>query len=220
MARRTTTHPPRIDPIRVIDYKDGDSDRLVAHGRFEALRYVGIDVSGWDLRGASFVDCALSDVAAHEVGLTSAEFADTTIDRLNAPILTAPRSRWQEVSIDHSRIGSAELYNADLHAVHISNSKLGYINLRGAELTDVLFTNCTIDELDLGGARVSRLAFVSSSVSTLDTSRAKLAHVDLRGAELRSLAGLDDLRGTTMTGMQVGELTPLFAERFGITVDD
>lgn len=104
--------------------------------------------------------------------------------------------------------------------MHISNSKLGYLNLRGADLTDVLFTNCIIDELDLGNARAVRVGFVASSVATLDATQATFANVDLRGLEFQSIAGLDHLRGTTMSTLQASELALLFAERIGITVQD
>jgi hypothetical protein len=79
----------------------------------------------------------------------------TVIVSLNAAALKAPRSQWREVSVERSRIGSAELFESEWTSVRVSASKLGYVNLRAANLTDVAFEGCTIDEHDL--ARAARL---------------------------------------------------------------
>lgn len=156
----------------------------------------------------------------HATELRGASFLDTRIARLNAPVLSAARSRWRDVELDASRVGSAELFESQLTSVHISNSKLGFVNLRGAKLDDVLFTNCTIDELDLGGASVSRVAFVDSQLRNLDVTRATLNSVDLRTLELRSITGLEGLRGATINSYQVAELAAVMAQNLGIRIED
>jgi uncharacterized protein YjbI with pentapeptide repeats len=103
--------------------------------------------------------------------------------------------------------------------VHVSHTKIGYLNLRGSTLRDVLFTDCTIDELDVGGANATRVAFVDTDVRMLDVTGARLAHVDVRGAQLRGIRGTDGLRGTTMTELQLAELSPLFAAHLGIAIE-
>ena len=169
---------------------------LDAHENVDGLRFVGADVSGQDLSGLTVTECAFEDLDAHDVLPRGA--VETAVEQLNAPIIAAPRSRFREVSIDQSRIGSAEFYESNWRSVHITGSKLGFVNLRGAVLQDVQFTNCSIDELDLGGATVNRLAFVDCTLNSLDVTRATLQNVDLRELDLRRISGLEGLKGATM----------------------
>ncbi|MGG7463003.1 pentapeptide repeat-containing protein [Plantibacter sp. YIM 135347] len=218
MVKKPATIAPRLDTIRLQDLLEGDPDTLEAHERYEGYRFDDADLSHRDLAGTTFAECELVNVTAHETELRASGFVETVFDRLNAPIFPAPRSRFRDVVIDQSRLGSAELYEADWQSVHIRNSKLGYVNLRGAKLQDVLFTDCTIDELDLGGATANRVAFIGTEVNSLDLTRATLTHTDLRGLELRRLTGLEGLKGATITEYQVAELAPLFAAHFGVIV--
>ncbi|WP_026851551.1 pentapeptide repeat-containing protein [Glaciibacter superstes] len=220
MAKKPSTIAPRIDPIRLIDLTDGDAGAIDAHGSRDGERFSGADVSGRDLAGVTFTECELLDLVAHETDFRSASFVDTRFERLNAPIFTASRSRFRDVELDGSRLGSAEFYDSTWESVHISNCKLGFVNLRGAVLRDVLFSNCTIDELDLGGATVQRVAFTDTAVRSLDVTRATLENVDLRGLDLCSITGLEGLRGATVNSFQVSELASLFATQLGIKVED
>ncbi|TXN28129.1 pentapeptide repeat-containing protein [Lacisediminihabitans profunda] len=217
---KLTTLSPKIERLVLVDLTDGDPDILEARESYDGLRFLSADLSGRDLAAASFSDCEFLDLSANGCDLRSASFVETRIERLDAPILAAPRSRFRDVVLQGSRIGSAEFYDASWQSVHISNCKLGFVNLRGAELRDVLFTDCTIDELDLGGAAAHRMSFVNTTVTSLDVTRAKLEHVDLRGAELRGLTGIEGLRGATVNPYQVADLATVFARHFGIKIEE
>lgn len=219
MARPTSILAPRISPIRLIGLTDSEGSLPEAHESYDGVRYASTDLSELDLAGSSFSECELLDVTAHDTDLRAASFVDTRIDRLNAPVFKAARSRFRNVEFDDSRLGSAELYDASWQSVHVSNSKLGFVNLREADLRDVLFTNCVIDELDLGGAKVSRVSFVDCTVRNLEVTQAKLQHVDLRDLEMRGITGFEGLRGATMSDFQVTELAPIFARHFGINIE-
>lgn len=220
MAPTPRTFAPRIDRIRLPELIDADVDSLEPHDSRDAESFAGVDLVGRDLQGTTFSECAFVDVSAHEADLRSATFLDTVIERLNAPILSAARSRFRDVSLGSSRLGSAEFYDASWQSVHISNCKLGFVNLRGAQLKDVLFTDCTIDELDLGGVKADRVSFAGTRIGTIDLTRAELKNVDLRAVDLRRIVGLPGLKGATLTSEQVAELAALFADQLGITVED
>ncbi len=220
--RRATvaTTAPRLDVIRLADLTDGDPKLIEPHEQHEGQRFPHADLDGRALTGASFSECEFHDLSAHETDLRFATFAETAFVRLNAPVFLAARSRFRDVTIEASRLGSAELYDASWQSVHISNCKLGFVNLRGATLQDVLFTDCTIDELDLGGAKANRVAFTRTDVNNLDVTRANLSHVDLRGLEMRHLIGLEGLKGATLNFFKIAELAPILAGRLGIKVED
>ncbi|MGA1836564.1 pentapeptide repeat-containing protein [Herbiconiux sp. 11R-BC] len=220
MARQTKNLRPRVDPVQLSGLEDGDADTLEAHDAYDGLRFTEADLTGRDLAGASFSECEFVDLLAHETELRASRFTDVRFERLSAPILLAARSTLRDVEVRNSRLGSVELYESGWQSVHFVNCKLGYVNLRGAHLHDVLFTGCTIDELDLGSADAQRLAFTSTRVDTLDLTRATLADVDLRDAELHQITGLEGLRGSTMNPFQVSALAEMFAAQLGVSVQD
>jgi uncharacterized protein YjbI with pentapeptide repeats len=204
--------------VRLGQLATGDFDVPEAEDDRDNERFGGVDLGGRDLTGATFSECGFVDVSLDDAELQGARFNDCILTRVNAPILRASRSSWRSVVIEHSRIGSGELYDSGVNAVHFSHCKIGYLNLRGSKLRDVLFTECTVDELDLGGATATRVAFDATPVRLLDVAGAALADVDLRGVDLGGIRGIDGLRGTTMTEFQLAQLSPLFAAHVGVTI--
>lgn len=211
---------PRIGAIDLEGLEDGDPDSLSAHERIDNERFEDADLSALELNGTTFSGCEFLNCAAHATDFRAASFVETRFFRLDAPVLQAPRARFRDVVIETSRIGSGDLYESRLESVHFVNCKMGYLNLRGAKLADLLFTNCTIDELDLAGADASRVAFSNSKTRSLMLGRASLNHVDLRGLEFREIAGLDGLRGVTVSSQQSLELAPVMAAEYGLKIED
>jgi len=90
---------------------------------------------------------------------------------------------------------------------------------RGAiERKESRFT-CDIDELDLAAAEASRVAFSHSKTRSLTLGRASLTHVDLRDLEIGEVAGLDGLRGATLSPLQSIELAPAMAAELGLKIE-
>ena len=219
MATRSSTLPPRLPKLAHGDLPEGDADALRAHYSFDAQRFTAVELDGRDLTGITFESCVFDGLQANETMLRAATISDTAISRLNAPVMVGARLTLREVTIDGSRIGSAELYEAAFSSVSIASSKLGFVNLRASKLADVLFTGCTIDELDVSGSKITRMAFVGTTIGTLDLTNSSLTHVDLRGAEIGHIVGLPGLRGATVSNEQLTELAPLFAEHLGLLVE-
>lgn len=219
MSKKPALTAPAIDPLELGALDDGDSADLVAQGMLDAKRFVDADISGDDLSGVSFTECELVGLTAHETQLRAARFVSTRIERLNAPVFTAARATFRDAEILRSRMGSVELYDGELHDVTITGCKLGWVNLRAARMRDVQFTGCTIDELDLGGAQLARVAFEDCTVETLRLDGARLTHVDLRGLDMHVIAGVEGMKGATLSHSQATLMAPLFAEHLGIAVD-
>lgn len=216
---KSQTRPPKIDELRVVQRTDGDASSLEADDDREFELFTDADLAGRDLTGITLRECAVDGADLDDTNLRGARFIETALSAVNAPVLRMSRSTWRDVVVDRSRLGSAELFDTTWNAVRIRHSKLGYVNLRGSSLTDVIFDDCTIDELDLGGVTATRVAFPGTSVKTLDVTRATLKHVDLRGLDFRAVHGLEGLAGATVTEFQVAELAPLFAAQLGIVVE-
>jgi uncharacterized protein YjbI with pentapeptide repeats len=212
--------PPTIHPLRLDDLADGDPARLTAHAMYEATRFADADVSGADLSGVTFTECALVGLNAHETRFKAARFIETRIERMTAPAFDAARAAFRDAEIDQSRMGSMELYDSEIQSLAVSRSKLGFVNLRSARIKDARFTDCTIDELDLGDAELNRVAFVDCAVGTLQVGSARLRNVDVRGLDVATIGGVDGLRGATISSTQAVLMATVLAEHLGIAVDD
>ncbi|WP_340539915.1 pentapeptide repeat-containing protein [Nocardioides sp. GXZ039] len=221
MPRRTrSTKPPRLDAIVHGDLEPGGPDDLESRADLDGLEFLDVSVAELSLDGAVLRDCRLSGLAAREADWRSVRLREVTAERLDIPVLRASRSHWQDVRIEGARLGSAEAYDAEWRSVHFVGCKLGFLNLRAAELLDVAFTDCVIEELDLLDATARRVRFTGTRIASLDLQRGRFEDVDLRGADLDALRGVEGLRGTTISPDQLTLLAPLLAHEAGLRIED
>jgi len=219
MARRPSVKAPLIDELRLPDLEDAPPQILRERDHVEGVRLRDADTAGIDRAGLSITECEISGWNASETDLRGACLMESAIENLNAPVLIAPRSSWKDIRIDASRVGSGELYEAELTDVIISGSKLGWVNLRGATLRDVIFRSCTFEELDLAGANMTRVAFEDCSAANLDITRSTSRDVDLRGVQFAVLSGIDSLTGTVLSASQAIGIAEQLAVHHGARVD-
>jgi uncharacterized protein YjbI with pentapeptide repeats len=158
-------------------------------------------------------------VSFHETKLRGATIAECLASELRAPVFSAPFSRWRDVRVERSRLGSVEIYEAELRGVSLESCKLDFVNLRSASVTDVLLADCIIEELDLGGATVQRLELQNCRIGVLNLAGARLKDVDLRSSDFATLQGIEGLRGATIDDAQLSLLAPLLAEHLGLVVE-
>jgi hypothetical protein len=59
---------------------------------------------------------------------------------------------------------------------------------------------------------------VGCSVAELNVAEATLAKVDLSGAKLKTLVGVESIRGAMISHDQMLDLAPLFAAQLGVKV--
>jgi uncharacterized protein YjbI with pentapeptide repeats len=216
---RATKRGPQLDRIELGDLLDNDGALVGRGDDREAERFTRVDFSGRDLTSTRFSECELHAVDLDNTVLRGSSWSECIATELHAAVFSAPRSSWRDVRIDHSRLGSVELYDATLRSVQIDGSKLDFVNLRNAALTDVLISNCIIDELDLSSATVQRLELRDCRIGTLDVAGARLTDVDLRSTDFWAIHSLEGLRGATIDDAQLSMLAPLLAAHLGIVVE-
>jgi uncharacterized protein YjbI with pentapeptide repeats len=100
----------------------------------------------------------------------------------------------------------------------VRESKLGFLDLAGAHLEDVIFEGCEIGGLDVRSARLHAVAFIDCTIDELNVAGAALAKVDLSGARMRSLVGVESLRGAIVSSEQLVDLAPILAAQLGLEV--
>lgn len=213
------TRHPLLDRVTLTDLVDNDGAVLRAGDARDGERYAHVGFDDQDLTGITFRECEFQAVSFDGTKLRGATFAECVAAELHAPVLSAPFSRWHDVRVERSRLGSVEMYEAELRSVALDGCKLDFVNLRGASVTDVLLSNCLIGELDLGGATVQRMQLQDCRIGVLDVGGAKLKDVDLRSSDFEALHGIEGLRGATIDDGQLGLLAPLLAGHLGLVVE-
>ena len=80
------------------------------------------------------------------------------------------------------------------------------------------FEECEIGSLDAGSANLRSVAFVDCALQELNVVEATLSKVDLSGASLKTLVGVESLRGAIISHGQLLDLAPLLAAQLGVEV--
>lgn len=187
---------------------------------FESVSYSGVVREDWTLAVGDTVEaCRFDRLELGSWNLRGTHLLESVIGGANVPAVSGARSGWRDVEVRDSRFGSVEVYDASWRGIRFTRCKLGYVNLRAAELLDVAFVDCTIDDLDLMDATARRVSFDGSRLATLNASGARLTDVDLRGADLGQVVGLEGLRGATISAEQLHLMAPAFAALAGINVE-
>lgn len=209
---------PKLRTSRPRDLEVGSVKTLERTGQADRVLLEDVDLTGMDLSGGRLTESRLRSVTLSDTDLSAASVLESDWERVSSPHLKAPRSTWRDVSIEGSRFGVAELYDAGISGLVLRGCKLDLVNLRNAVLTDVVFEHCTITELDISGARATRVRFSDCSIGTLEASGARLKDVDLRGAQLSRIVGLAGLKGAVISEEQLVELAPSLAQHLGLVV--
>ncbi|WP_374975892.1 pentapeptide repeat-containing protein [Microbacterium trichothecenolyticum] len=221
-SRKTQgTQPPSFDfDASALGALDAGDDDMLDTGRLDGVAYAGITRDTWQLEsGATVEACRFDGLDLGTWSARGAHLVESVFTGANVPAVSAARGGWRDVEFQGSRLGSLEAFDAAWRGIRFTRCKLGYVNLRGAELLDVAFVDCTIDEMDLLDAAARRVAFDGVRIGTLNASGARLTDVDLRGADLGQVIGMDGLRGATISPDQLQRMAPALAGLAGIVVE-
>jgi uncharacterized protein YjbI with pentapeptide repeats len=211
--------PPLIKPVLLpADLLDQSADAVDAGDSRDAERYSRSDFAGRRMSHTTFRECLFEGVSFDQTELRGLHLIESVLADVTAAAFATPRSSWRDVVCKGSRLGSAELYESTWRSVTIEGCKISYLNARSARWQDVLFRDCVLDELDLAYASAQRLAFVNCEIRTLELTDATLNDVDLRGARLTTINGLEGLAGCWVTEQQLMSLAPLLAQHLKISV--
>lgn len=215
-----TTLAPQLDPIGLPDLDLGVAAQLESSADLEGLEFAGITLDHLDLSAATVIICTFDDVSAPAADLNGTRIVESTLGRIDIPVVRGARGSWRDVRIEASRMGSAEFYENTWQSVELLGCKLGYLNMRGAQLRDVAFVGCTLDELDLVQATCERVSFEGTKIARLNLQQSSLTHVDLRGADIGEIVGVKSLSGVTISPEQLALLAPVLARDLGIKVEE
>ncbi|WGW12912.1 pentapeptide repeat-containing protein [Saxibacter everestensis] len=196
----------------------GPDFRLFDGEVYEGCHFEGHRFDSQDASDSEFIDCLFEDCSLNAASLRNGRFRDSRLTRVSAAELDCANSHWRNIEFSDVRLGAWEWHGARMDRVAVSGGKIDFINLRGAVIGDLTLSDCVIGELDLSGATARRLSLAGCRVERLVVDKATLSGVDLRGAEISVIQGIDSLRGTLISRDQLYDLAPALAAHLGVSV--
>lgn len=192
--------------------------RLETHGDYDAIDFVDRDFAGQDANDARFLECRLQRCGTDGLSMRRARISESLLSDLHGASVDFTDSSWRDSHVSGGRLGAVTLVGASWTGIRVRGSHLGFVNLAGAHLEDVVFEGCEIDGLDARLAELHSIAFIDCRLDELNVAGATLSKVDLSGARLRSLLGVESLRGAIVSHEQLVDLAPLLAAQLGLEV--
>jgi uncharacterized protein YjbI with pentapeptide repeats len=214
----TGRRPTPAPEISLPDLTPFDGERLEADGDYVAIDFVDVDFAGQDAPDVRFLECRLQRCGFDGASMRRARIADSLLNDVHAATVDFADTTWRETQMRGGRLGAVTLVGATWTGIRIRGTHVGFMNLAGAHLQDVQFEGCEIGSLDARGAELQSVAFVDCRVDELNVAGATLARVDLSGARLRTLVGVESLRGAIISHEQLVDLAPLLAAQVGLEV--
>jgi uncharacterized protein YjbI with pentapeptide repeats len=197
-----------------------DGERLEADGDHVAIDFVDLDFAGADAPDSRFLECRLQRCGLDGASLRRSRIAESLLSDVHGATVDFADSTWRDSQVLGGRLGAVAMVGATWTGVRVRGSHIGFLNLAGAHLQDVTFEACEIGSLDARTAELQSVTFVDCRVEELNVAGATLSRVDLSGATLRTLVGVESLRGAIISEGQLVDLAPLLAAQVGLEVRD
>jgi len=197
---------------------DFDGDRLEMGHDYDSIVFADRDFTGQDASDARFLECRLERCCLEGLSMQRVRVIDCLLAEVHGASVDFADSIWRGSQMTGGRLGAMTLAGATWTGIRLRGIKLGFVNLAGARLEDVVFEECEFGSLDARAAQLRSVAFVDCAVQELNVAEATLSKVDLSGARLRSLVGVENLRGAIVSHQQLLDLAPLLAAQLGLDV--
>ena len=197
-----------------------DGAALEADGDYVAVDFLGLDLADADAPDSRFLECRLERCRLDGASLRRARIAESFLNELHATTVDLADSTWRDTQVRGGRFGALSAVAATWTDVRITGTHVGFMNLAGAHLQDVVFDGCEFGTLDAREAELDSVTFVDCTIDELNVAGARLTKVDLAGASLRTLVGIDSLKGAIVSREQLLDLAPVLAAALGIDVRD
>jgi len=207
-----------LSKVRLPVLRPATSAQLCAGDDLDELSFDGLTIENLRADDAHLLECRFTRCELTAARLRRSTFSACVLEEVGATALDIADSTVRDVVVRSSRFGALTAHGASLLRLSVEGGRLDYVNLRGARLTQVQFLDCRIADLDVGSARLQHVRFRDCRIDRLSLSGATLEGVDLAGAELGVVDGVDRLAGSTINLLQLSQLAPALAATMGITV--
>ena len=216
-----TSKPRRTTPVHQFSLPNlapFEGSGLVTRGDYDGLEFVDLDLGGQDAGDARVMECRFQRCGLDGLSLRRARIVGSLLEACHGTTVDLADTTWRESRISGGRLGAVMLGGATLTDVRLRGTNFGFLNLTGAHLQDVIFERCEIGAFDARDGEMASVAFVDCTIDELNVTGATLSKVDLSGARLRSLVGVESLRGAIVSQEQLVDLAPILAVQLGLEI--
>jgi uncharacterized protein YjbI with pentapeptide repeats len=218
MARTNGRKRAPASEFALPDLTAFDRDSLEPYHDYDAIDFVDLDFTGQDASDDRFLECRLQRCCIDGLRLKRARFVDSLLAEVHGASVDLADSSWRDCQVLGGRLGAVTLAGATWTGVRVRGSKFGFVNLAGARLEDVTFEECEIGTFDLRTAQARSVKFAGCTIGEVNVAGATLSKLDLSASTLRSLVGVESLRGAIVSHLQLLDLAPLLASQLGLEV--
>ncbi|MFH8619482.1 pentapeptide repeat-containing protein [Streptomyces sp. NPDC017979] len=214
-APRTLSELPYAAHLRPLDGELHVEDDL------DCVHVDGGSYDAFDGGAVRFTESALTSTVFTGGRMRRARFNDVWMHTVRFVATDLVDTHWMDTEVVAGSLAGLEMFGSQLHRVTFHQCKLDSVNLRSTTLRDVTFVDCLLRDVDFAGAELTRVSFPGSALEDARFPQARMKDVDLRDADRLGIsAGVESLKGATISTGQLLDFAPLFAQTLGIVVRD
>lgn len=139
-----------------------------------------------------------------------------TIDLANASF---EQASWRRLSLQGCRLTGLELSDSTLEDLDFHHGVLDEANFRMASLRRVRFDGTRMAGVDFSNARAVDVAFIDCDLTGAHFDHFRAERVRFENCRLDGVQGVTGLRGSTISTLDLMELTTQLAAALGITLE-
>lgn len=212
--------PRELEDLPYFSYLEAESQAPEAGADYDTALFADAEWDIGQVGNLRFTQSAFTSVGFGSAELRRSRFNDVWLSGCQLNGTDLAETNWLDAEFVTSVLAGTALFDTQLIRVALFGCKLVGTNFRGATLREVAFVNCTLRDVDFGQAKLTDVTFPGSTVTGLLFDQAQARKVDFREvSELDIHSGFDALRGTRITGGQLLDLAPAFAQALGVKVD-
>ncbi len=179
-----------------LDYKDLRGINLRKASIRRGVSFIGTNLSGSNLRDATFKGCDMTEAILTGADATFAIFEDTF---LGAAVL-------QKADFTEGTFWNVDLRGAEGAGVDFCRATLNFVEANQADFRDGRFDQAFINKCDFRGAQLSSSDFQGAICNRTYFSGADFAGASVWGTEFRALRDTRMIENSDTQGVQIGPI--------------
>lgn len=196
-----------------------DDSKLAAEVRLDNVLLADGEAIGLVAPNMAWDESILERVLFSGANLEKLRASDVKLTDCDMSTSRCAETSWIRVAFRRGRMSGWDASRSLLQDIEFNGCKLDMANFRYAKLERVRFVDCVLAEADFLAAELKYVEFQSCHLEKVQFSQTKLQAVDLRGSQLIDIGGWKDMKGATISDVQLMQIAPYLANELGIVVE-
>ncbi|MBT2207745.1 pentapeptide repeat-containing protein [Actinomadura sp. NEAU-AAG7] len=198
----------------------GPEHDLVDDEVLRELRFGARDLSGRDAQDVEIERCVFDGTRLPATVLERATVADSAFDRCDLANLRLTNARMFNATVTGSRMTGAALTDCAFQDVVYEACRADLAGFRFSTFKRVVFRDCNLEGATFQNADLRGVRFQECRLDGAQFSGATMTGARFSGCDLRGVAGVQSMRGVTVSAMDAPGLLASFAAELDITIED